>query len=205
VSDDAPGPNEPFSDQLEQWLRADGDKTVGELGTVFAAKSFAVTVLVLMFFPALPLPTGGVTHVFEVITVLVGAEMVAGLRTVWLPARLRDRSLGAATTERVLPFMLRRIRWLERYSRPRGEALFTRRWFLRLLGLVIIAFALAAGLAPPFSGLDTLPALGAVVVALSIILGDVVALGVGVAVGLVGIALSATVGAALVHFLRRLF
>ena len=196
---------EPFSDHLERWLATPEQKTVGDLGTVFGDRSFAVTILVLMFVPALPLPTGGVTHVFEAVVVLLGAELLVGMRTLWLPARLRRRPLGPATSERALPFMLRRIRWLERFSRPRGAALFDRQWMRCLLGLAFIVLAAGAALAPPFSGLDTLPALGAVVVALSMILGDVVALALGLAVGTAGIALSLTVGAALVHYLRSLF
>jgi len=70
--------DEPFSDQLERWLGSDEPKTLGGLGDVFGEKSFAVTILFLMFIPALPLPTGGITHVFEAIAALVGAEMVIG-------------------------------------------------------------------------------------------------------------------------------
>jgi len=194
-----------FSDQLEAWLQADGPKTVGDLGEVFSEKSFAVTILLLMFVPALPLPTGGVTHVFEVITVLLAAEMVAGARSIWLPARFRDRPLGAATTGKAIPFMMRRIRWLERFSRPRAASLFGRRWFLRVLGLLFIALAVAAAVAPPFSGLDTLPSLGAVFVALAIILEDVVALAIGLGLGTAGVVLILTVGAALLHLVRGLF
>ena len=65
-----------FSDQLEGWLKSDEPKTVGRLGEVFGEKSFAVTVVLLMFVPAVPAPTGGITHVFELITVIIGAEMV---------------------------------------------------------------------------------------------------------------------------------
>ena len=54
-----------FSDELEAWLRSEDAKTVGSLGRVFQEKSFAVTVLLLMFLPAIPAPTGGITHVFE--------------------------------------------------------------------------------------------------------------------------------------------
>ena len=195
----------PFSDQLEAWLASDGPKTIGGLGDVFAEKSFAVTILFLMFVPALPLPTGGVTHVFEVVTVLLAVELVIGARSIWLPARFRDHSLGAATTGKAVPFMMRRIRWLERFSRPRAASLFGRRWFLRVLGLVFIVLAVAAALAPPFSGLDTLPSLGAVFVALAVILEDVVALAIGLGLGAAGIALIFTVGAALLHLIQRLF
>jgi len=198
-------PDDPFSDQLEAWLAADEPKTIGALGEVFSEKSFAVTILFLMFVPALPLPTGGVTHVFEVITILLAGEMVGGARSIWLPARWRDRALGPATTGKAIPFMMQRIRWLERFSKPRAAWLFGRRWFLRLLGVVFILFAVAAALAPPFSGLDTLPSLGAVFVALAIILEDVVALGIGLGTGMGGIVLILTVGVALAHAVTSWF
>ncbi|MET0488643.1 MAG: exopolysaccharide biosynthesis protein, partial [Acidimicrobiales bacterium] len=196
---------EPFSEQLETWLQSEGTKTVGDLGEVFAEKSFAVTVLFLMFLPALPLPTGGITHVFEAITVVVAGQMVIGRRTLWLPARARRRELGSAMVEKAVPFISRRIRWFERFSRPRGVRLFRNRLSLSFVGLVIVAFAVAAALSPPFSGLDTLPSLGAVVVALAIILEDVVVLAIGAAIGLTGIALSITLGAAAVRLVGGLF
>src|SRR5450432_212681 len=122
-----------FSDQLETWLNSDGPKTVGDLGRVFSGKSFAVTIMLLMFVPALPLPTGGITHVFELITVVLSAQVVVGRRTIWLPERWQKRELGATLTGKAIPFIVRRIRWFERFSRPRGVRLFNG-WFLRLLG-----------------------------------------------------------------------
>jgi hypothetical protein len=195
---------EPFSDQFERWLEADTARTIGDLGEVFAEKSFAVTIVVLMLVPALPLPTGGITHVFEVIAFLLATEMVIGVRTLWLPKRWRMREIGGATRNRALPYMIRRIRWFERFSRPRLRRLFNRRWFLRLLGLIIAVFVLAAALAPPFSGLDTLPSMGAVGVALAIILEDAVLAGIGMVLGAAGIALILTLGLALFRVIHNL-
>jgi hypothetical protein len=194
-----------FSDELEEWLRSDAPKTIGALEKVFEEKTFAVAILLLMFVPALPAPTGGVTHVFEVITILIAGQMVIGRRALWIPNRWRNRELGALATGKALPFVIRRIRWFEKFSRPRMSYLFDNAMFLRLLGVVIIAFTLGAFVAPPFSGLDTLPALGVVIIALSIILEDVVVLGIGVFIGLGGIVLIVTIGSALAHFLRNLF
>jgi hypothetical protein len=196
---------EPFSAQLEAWLNSEGTKTIGDLGEVFAEKSFAVTVLFLMFLPALPLPTGGITHVFEAITVVVAGQMVVGRRSLWLPERARRRELGSAMIEKAVPFISRRIRWFERFSRPRGVEIFRNRLALSFVGLLIVAFAVAAGLSPPFSGLDTIPSLGAVVLALAIILEDVVVLGIGAAIGMAGIAISITLGAAAVRLVSGLF
>lgn len=191
-----------FSDELEDWLGGDAPKTVGALGEAFEERGFAVTILLLMFLPALPLPTGGITHVFEVITVIIALQMVLGRRTLWLPRRFKDRELGASITQKAVPFISRRIRWFERFSKPRLAGLFDQRWFIRVLGLLIIVFTLGAAVAPPFSGLDTLPALGVVIICLSIILGDIVVLGVGTVIGTGGVLLIITIGAAIAHFLR---
>jgi hypothetical protein len=76
-----------------------------------------------MFVPALPAPTGGITHVFEVITIIIAAEMVIGAQTIWLPARSRARELGETATEKAIPFVTRTIRRYERFSRPRAAHL----------------------------------------------------------------------------------
>ena len=75
---------------------------------------------------------------------------------------------------------------------------------LRLLGLLVMALAVGAAVAPPFSGLDTLPAFGAVAIALSIILEDVAVLAIGIVIGAVGVTLIVTIGAAIVRILGNL-
>lgn len=195
----------PFSAQLKEWLESDGPKTLGALDATFGERSFAVAVLLLMFLPALPLPTGGITHVFEAITVIIAAQLVVGRRSLWLPKRWKHRELGGVTTDKALPWMMRRIQWFEKFSRNRGGALFDNVWVRRLLGVVFIVFAVGAAFAPPFSGLDTLPAMGCVGVALGVILGDVVVLGIGVAIGVGGITLIVTLGAAIAKFFQSLF
>ncbi len=107
--------------------------------------------------------------------------------------------------EKAVPFIGRRIRWFERFSRPRGVRFFNNRLSLSLIGLLIVGFAVAAALSPPFSGLDTIPSLGAVVIALAIILEDVVLLGIGTAIGTIGVAVSIALGAAAVRLVGRIF
>jgi len=194
-----------FSDELEDWLRADSPKTLGDLGDAFQEKSFAVTILLLMFLPALPLPTGGITHVFEVITIFVALQMVLGRRTLWLPRRWKQRELGSTITGKAVPFIIRRVRWFEKFSRPRLARLFRQREFIRIVGLIIIGLTAAALIAPPFSGLDTLPALGVVAISLAIILEDAVVFGIGVLIGTGGVVLIVTIGAALARVIRDRF
>ena len=131
----------PFSEELQAWLDTDEPKTLGALDATFGERSFAVAVLLLMFLPAVPIPTGGITHLFEAITVVIAAQLVVGRRTLWLPKRWKHRELGDVTTEKALPWMMRRIRWFEKFSRNRGAHLFDNVWVRRLLGLIFIAFA----------------------------------------------------------------
>ena len=194
-----------FSDELEDWLQGDTPKTVGALSEEFEERAFAVTILLLMFPSALPIPTGGITHVLEFFAIIVALQMVAGRTTLWLPKRFAQRELGASMTEKAVPFISRRIRWFEKYSAPRLAGLFDQRWFIRIIGLVILVFTLGAIIAPPFSGLDTLPALGIVIICLAIVLGDILMFVIGAVIGAGGIALILTVGAAIAHFLRNLF
>jgi hypothetical protein len=194
-----------FSDELEAWLEADQPKTLGALNDVFDERSFAVAITLLMFPSALPVPTGGVTHVLEIVTVLLALQIVAGRKEVWLPRRWRGRELGAAITGKAIPFFIRRIRTFERFSRGRGQSLLEQGWFVRVLGLVIVVFTLGTLLAPPFSGLDTLPALGIVLICLSIILGDVAFTVAGLLIGSGGIALILAIGRAAARLFQSWF
>jgi hypothetical protein len=53
---------------------------------------------------------------------------------------------------------------------------------------VVFALTLSAFLAPPFSGLDTLPSLGVVVIALGVLNRDIVLALAGAVIGAVGVA-----------------
>ena len=100
--------------------------------------------------------------------------------------------------------MLRLIRGLERLSRPRLRFLFGHRITNVVFGLLVVGGAAAAFLAPPFSGLDTLPALGVVLLSLGVLLEDIAVAILGVLTGAAGIALEIVVGAAALHGLGAL-
>ena len=101
--------------------------------------------------------------------------------------------------------LLGRIRWAERFSRPRLRALLRRRSSGVVLGVIVFALSLTAFFAPPFSGLDTLPALGVVVVALGVLLEDFVLAVAGLVVGLLGAALVIALGSLVLRLLGQLF
>jgi hypothetical protein len=191
-----------FSTELEEWLgSSDEKKTIQSLLHAFDEKSFGILFLLLMSIPALPLPTGGVTHVFEIIVMLLALELIVGRRTPWLPKRALRHELGAATQEKAIPFIVRRVRWFEKHSRRRLAGLIRNRLTLSVLGVVVLGLALTAFLAPPFSGLDTVPSLGVVVISLGLILEDALLVLIGAVIGAAGVALVIAIGSAAAHFL----
>jgi hypothetical protein len=196
---------ESLSDQLEGWLRSEQPKTIGSLIDVFEEKSFAVLFILLLAVPALPLPTGGVTHVFEVIAMLLALELIVGRRCVWLPERWRTREIGMPTRERFATTLLPRIRWIERHSHARLGFLLDHRLTGVVYGAVTLVLVLTAFLAPPFTGLDTIPSIGVVLISLGVLLEDPVLGGIGFVVGVTGVLIVFLLGRAAVDAIRGLF
>lgn len=182
-----------FSRELEEWLQSDTPKCLGALGDVFEERAFAVGIILLLFVSATPLPTGGVMLTFQIVAAVLAAQLILGRTTPWLPRRMKAWELGPRTVGKAIPFVARRLRWFETHSRPRWSGLYDRRWFNRLLGTALFVLALAAIVSPPLTGLDTLPSLGAVVIAISMIVRDVLVLVLGLLIGCGGIFLLITV------------
>ena len=194
------------SDQIERWLTSAGDKTLGGLIDVFQEKSFALIFILLLGVPALPLPTGGATHLFEIIAMLVALQLVAGRNKIWLPARWCRLELGTGSGRtRFIRGLMKVIRWIERFSRPRGRFLFDHRASNTVFGLLVIAGSLGAFLAPPFTGLDTLPALGVVLLSLGVLLEDFAVVVLALSVGGAGVVLEILLGRAAVRGIGNLF
>jgi hypothetical protein len=193
------------SDELQAWLSGDGDRTLGGLIEVFQEKSFAILFVLLLGVSALPLPTGGATHVFEIIAGLLALQLIAGRHRIWLPERWRKLELGGDRQQRFIGALMRLIRKLERFSRPRLPFLFHHRLSSLVFGLLVLCGTLGAFLAPPFTGLDTLPSLGVVLLALAMLLEDIIVALAGLVVGVLGIALEIILGTAAINGLGSLF
>jgi hypothetical protein len=198
-------PRRTASDELERWLESDGEKTLASIIELFEKKSFALLFILLLGVSALPLPTGGATHVFEIVAMLLAVQLIAGRDEIWLPERWRRLRLAGPNQQRFINRLMKTIRWLERFSRPRATYLFDHRLSNIVFGVLVLAGSLAAFLAPPFSGLDTLPSLGVVLLSIAVLLEDVAIVVVAVVVGVAGAALELILGRAAVRGIGNLF
>ena len=186
-------------------MDGEGEKTLASLVELFGEKSFAILFVVLLAVPALPLPTGGATHVFEIVAVILAVQLIVGRDHIWLPRRWRDLELAGERQQRLVGALMKMIRRLERISRPRLRFLFGHRLSNVAFGLLVIGGCVGAFFAPPFTGLDTLPALGVVLLSLGVLLEDFAIVVVAIAVGACGVVLEIVLGKAAIGGLRRLF
>jgi hypothetical protein len=192
-----------FSDELERWLDSDADNTLGGLVDLFGQKAFAVLFVILLGPSALPLPTGGVTNVFEVAAMLLALQLIANRERIWLPQRWRRIDVAGPGQQRFIARLLDTVRRLERRSRRRWTFVFGHRFSNVVFGILVIGGSLGAFLAPPFSGLDTLPSMGVVLLSLGVLLEDAAFVVVGVVVGAAGVVLEILLGSAAVNILKE--
>jgi len=122
---------------------------------------------------------------------------MVGRTEVWIPHRFQDRELKGLSGPKFSNALLKRIRWFEKFSRPRMAGLLEHRVTGMGFGAIVFVLALTAFLAPPFSGLDTLPALGVVILSLGVLLGDIVIAGVGLGIGVLGVVVVIGLGKAI--------
>ena len=193
------------SEEIERWLESEGDKTLGSIIELFEEKSFALLFILLLGVSALPLPTGGATHVFEIVAMLLAVQLIAGRDQIWLPERGRRLRLAGPSQQRFINRLMKTIRWLERFSRPRATYVFDHRLSNIVFGVLVLAGSLAAFVAPPFSGLDTLPSLGVVLLSIGVLLEDLAIVVLAVAVGVAGAAVELVLGRAVVRGIGNLF
>jgi hypothetical protein len=71
--------------------------------------------------------------------------------------------------------------------------------------VLVLGGTLGAFLAPPFTGLDTLPALGVVLLSLGVLLEDALVAIAGIVIGAGGVVLEVVLGRAVVHGISSLF
>jgi hypothetical protein len=185
----AEGP--PLDTEIADWATGD-DTSIGSLVDLFGSRAFAVVFVILLAPSALPIPTGGVTHILEIAAMLIALQLLVGRTELWVPQKWRHHQV--ATEGRFMRALVRFVHRVDRVAKPRMSYLFGRRFSNVAFGGVVLLGVLGAFLAPPFSGLDTLPSLGVVVVSLAMLFRDALIAAIGLTILLTGIVLEIVLG-----------
>jgi hypothetical protein len=169
----------PLTDDLRALLeQADGRPTTLQalLDALEERGTSALIVLIAAPF-VLPVPLPGLSLPFGLALAGLGIRAGAGARP-WLPAFLRRREIEARTLEKIVRSAERMARPVERRLRPRWPGFFSR-GMCALTGTAIVLAAIV--LIPPFPmpGINALPALAMVLMALGMMERDGAAVAAG--------------------------
>lgn len=139
--------------------------------------------LILLAIPAfIPILPPGTSGVLGALMVVVALQMLFGLKQPWFPKRWRARMLSPKVVQAIRTRGVALLRKIERVSHPRGRRFTRNGVILRLSALVVIALALVLSSPMPF--MNTLPALGVLLIGVGLANHDIYFLSAGWLIGL---------------------
>lgn len=148
--------------------------------------------LILLAIPAfIPILPPGTSGVLGALMSVVALQMLFGLKQPWFPKRWRARVLSPKVVRAIQTRGVALLRKIERVSHPRGRRFTRNGVILRMSALVVIALALVLSSPMPF--MNTLPALGVLLIGVGLANHDIYFLSAGWLIGL-GVALIVVLG-----------
>ncbi|MDW8106302.1 MAG: exopolysaccharide biosynthesis protein [Armatimonadota bacterium] len=130
------------------------------------------------FIPVLPPGTSGV---IGALMILVALQMLFGMKQPWFPRRWRQKVLSPKTVQVLQTHGVALLRKFEKISHPRGRRFIRNGAILRLSAMVVILLALVLSSPMPF--MNTLPALGVLLIGIGLANHDIYFLGAGWLIG----------------------
>lgn len=178
----------PLSVVLEELANAhkDQDLPVRSLSQAMADRSFATFLIITSLMNMLPFPPGS-TLIFGIPIIIVALQMVAGRDSVWLPEFFLERAIKRETFAKVTTKIVPNLRRIEKWVRPRKWPFASNKRAERIVGLFATILGVAVFLPIPFG--NWLPALACAICGLALSERDGLWLGIGVALGIVSIAI----------------
>jgi len=162
---------------------ADGVVVLGEVLDKAGDRGYGF-LLILLAIPAfIPILPPGTSGVLGALMSIVALQMLVGLKQPWFPKRWRNKVLSPKVVQALQTRGVAILRQIERVSHPRGRRLTRNGLILRLSALVVIALALVLSSPMPF--MNTLPALGVLLIGVGLANHDLYFLSAGWGIGIV--------------------
>ena len=176
--------------------------TVADILGVLRDRAFALFVVLLGLPNCLPMPPP-IPLLCGLLLAFVATQIVIGLPAPWLPKALLGRSIARADLERAVARAVPVFRRLEKISRPR-LAVFDHVVAVRLIGVLLLIFALGLLFAPPLIGQIPL-GIAVCLLGLGLVERDGLVVIFGMVIGSIGLTLNVGFVYALVSGLGTLF
>jgi len=162
---------------------ADGVVVLGEVLDKAGDRGYGF-LLILLAIPAfIPILPPGTSGVLGALMSIVALQMLFGLKQPWFPKRWRNKVLSPKVVQAIQTRGVAMLRQIERVSHPRGRRLTRNGVILRLSALVVIGLALVLSSPMPF--MNTLPALGVLLIGVGLANHDLYFLSAGWGIGIV--------------------
>ncbi len=184
-------------------LAESGPLTLGGLVDALNARGHAFMCLILGFPFLTPIPLPGVSIPFGVMIVIAAVSMSAGVPP-WVPAAFREKELPRAQVSKALGFSLSVLRKVEFLVKPRGRIFLRFPGVVRMAGVAMAACGLLLALPLP-PGTNFPPALGIVLVAIGVLEGDSIVLGLGFLVAVINVSVFGAVSVFGFDYVRSLW
>jgi hypothetical protein len=162
---------------------ADGVVVLGEVLDKAGDRGYGF-LLILLAIPAfIPILPPGTSGVLGALMSIVALQMLFGLKQPWFPKRWRNKVLSPKVVQALQTRGVAILRQIERVSHPRGRRFTRNGLILRLSALVVIGLALVLSSPMPF--MNTLPALGVLLIGVGLANHDLYFLSAGWGIGIV--------------------
>jgi len=179
--------------------QAPGERiSVGDLVDAFGDRAFGFVLILFSLPNCVPAPPG-IAGIVGTPVLIFGLQMMLGHRQPWLPGFIMRRTVAVATFRKLIDLAEPRLRKLEAFCKAR----FT--WLFGPLGERAVGFfavLCAVSVLIPFPGTNFPPSIALVIVSIAVMEEDGVLLGIGLAIGLAGLAYTAAVTGTAWHLVQ---
>ena len=163
---------------------ADGHITVGEVLDRVAERGFGLLLFVVALPTMIPVLPPGASAVVGIIYIVLGLQILAGFAYPWLPRAIRAHRLSPTAVKALRQRGVAFLERIERMTRPR-RLLLESGAMLRVFALLIVLNGVILFLPVPF--MNTLPAIGIMLIGIGMLNRDGLFLLAGGAIGTVSI------------------
>lgn len=173
-----------LSDMMEDAVAGlETDLSVDTLIRRLSVRGLAPVVLVVALLNIVTIIPGSST-IMGMPLIFLGASLIFGAQALWLPRRLRERTLNRESLQRGVARALPYVRRIERMAHPRywpgGDAILS-----RIYGALVLCLGLAIMLPIPFG--NTMPAVSVVLLSLGFTARDGLWVGAGLIAGAIAV------------------
>jgi hypothetical protein len=172
--------------------------TIREIIEAFGERAFGFVLILFSLPNCVPAPPG-IAGIVGTPVLIFGIQMMLGHHRPWLPDVILRRSVSVAKFAKLIDIAEPKLRKLESFCKPRQT------WLFNPLGDRIVglfAFLAAVSVLIPFPGTNFPPSIALVIMSIAVMQEDGVVLGIGLAIGIAGLAYTAAVTGAAFHFAK---